>query len=100
MIAEFNVTTAEGVQHGSTSPVSSVETERRFLDRHGNPMGITTLFAGDSPRTEALYWLMWRSLHPTSAISDDVAFMAWLATVIAYDFADNMEPEDDSPATG
>jgi hypothetical protein len=98
MIASFNVTTAEGVQHGSTSPVSSVETERRFLDRHGNPLGITTLFTGESPRTEALYWLMWRSLHPLAAISDDVAFMSWLTTLTGYDFAE--EPEDGSSTTG
>jgi len=65
-----------------TSPVSVVETERRYN------LGITDLFIGTSPRMEALYFLMWRSMYPTANIDDDDEFLEFLTDLDTFTVAD------------
>lgn len=79
MIVEFTVLYTDGTaDKAATSPLTAVETERRFS------IGCTELFM-EQGRMEALYWIMWRSLHPTVDSTDDDEFMGWVATVADFD---------------
>ena len=83
MIVEFQISTRDhGEVAGATTPVSVVETERRF------DLGVVDLFMGTSPRMEALYWLLWRSLNPDADISDDAPFMSWLCDLVGFTVKD------------
>lgn len=85
MIAEFAVQHEGERVEGQTSPLSVVETEAKF------DLGITTLFLGESPRMTALYWLMWRSLHPDGSTADDREFHSWLAGLEGFEVGEAVE---------
>lgn len=86
MIAEFAVVHDGTRVAGVTTPLSAVETEDKF------DCGVTSLFLGESPRMKALYWLMWRSLHPHASTSDDTDFYRWLAGVESFEVGAELPP--------
>lgn len=72
---------------GVTNELAIVETERRFN------LGVVSVMIGADPRLEALYWLMWRSLHPNVDADDDTHFLSFVGSFTAAPEVD----QDDLP---